>query len=80
MSPEAVHEAKTKVLPQHQINDYRRGQNQSIVAPGHEAIIGSMIMTEPDMEQAVVKFKTEADCLKALHEGKIKENTPVEIG
>lgn len=80
MSPEAVHEAKNKVLPQHQINDYRRGQNQSIVAPGHEAIIGSMIMTEPDMEQAVVKFKTEADCLKALHEGKIKENTPVEIG
>lgn len=80
MTPEAVHEARTKILPQHQIHDYRRGMNSSIVAPGHEAIIGSMSMTEPDMTQEVVKFKTEADCLKALHEGKIKENTPVEIG
>lgn len=79
MTPEAVHEARTKILPQHQIHDYRRGMNSSLVAPGHEAIIGSMSMTEPDMDQAVVKFKTEADCLKALHEGKIKENTPVEI-
>lgn len=80
MTPEAVHEARTKILPQHQIHDYRRGLNSSLVAPGHEAIIGSMSMTEPDMDQEVVKFKTEADCLKALHEGKIKENTPVEIG
>lgn len=80
MSPEAVQEAKNKVLPQHQINDYRKGLNQSLVAPGHEAIIGSMSMTDPDMQQAVIKFKTEADCLKALHEGKINQNTPVEIG
>lgn len=79
MSPEAVEEAKQKLLPQHQIHDYRRGLGQSIVAPGHEAILGSMHMTEPDMKQSVVKFKTEADALQALKDGKIQENTPIEI-
>lgn len=80
MTPEAVEEAKKKVLPQHQINDYRKGLNQSLVAPAHEAILGSMHMTEPDMSQKVVKFKTEEQALQALREGKIKENTPIEIG
>ena len=80
MSAEAVLEAKEKLLPQHQINDYRKGLNQSLVAPGHEAVIGSMSMTEPDMDKSVVKFKTEEECLKALSEGKIDQNTPVEIG
>lgn len=80
MTPEAVEEAKKKLLPQHQIHDYRRGLKQSMVAPGHEAILGSMHMTEPDMTQQVRKFKTEQECLDALKRGEIKENTPVEIG
>jgi DNA-directed RNA polymerase subunit beta' len=79
MSPEAVTEAREKLLPQHQIHDYRRGLGQSIVAPGHEAILGSMHMTEPDMKQKVHKFSTEADALAALRAGTIKENTPIEI-
>jgi DNA-directed RNA polymerase subunit beta' len=79
-SSDAVNEAKEKLLPQVQIHDYRKGLNQSIISPGHEAILGSIHMTEPDMTQQVVKFKTEEDCLKALKAGQIKENTPVEIG
>lgn len=80
MTPEAVDEAKKKLLPQHQIHDYRRGLKQSMVAPGHEAILGSMHMTEGDTSQTTVKFKTEKECLEALKRGEIKENTPVEIG
>lgn len=79
MSPEAVEEARTKLLPQHQIHDYRKGLGQSIVAPAHEAILGSMAMTDPDHKQPVVKFKSEADALAALKAGTIKENTPIEI-
>lgn len=79
MSPEAVEEAKNKLLPQHQIHDYRKGLGQSIVAPSHEAILGSVHMTDPDHKQATVKFKTEADALFALKHGVIKENTPIEI-
>jgi DNA-directed RNA polymerase subunit beta' len=80
MTPEAVNEAKEKLLPQHQIHDYRRGMNHSIVAPGHEAILGSVHMTDPDMSKKIVKFKTEKECLEALQKGLIEENTPVEIG
>jgi len=80
MTPEAVEEAKTKLLPMHHIHDYRKGLNNSIVSPGHEAIIGSMYMTEPDESQKVVNFKTEEEALEALKEGKIKENTPITIG
>ena len=79
MSPEAVEEAKNKLLPQHQIHDYRRGLGQSLVAPAHEAILGSMHMTEPDMSQKVMTFKSEEEVLQALKEGKVKENTPIEI-
>lgn len=80
MSPEAVEEAIGKLLPVHQINDFRRGLNQSMVAPAHEAILGSMHMTAPDINQKVVKFKTEAEALQALKSGIILENTPIEIG
>jgi DNA-directed RNA polymerase subunit beta' len=80
MSPEAVAEARNKLLPQHQIHDYRRGLGQSIVSPAHESIIGSMAMTEADHTQATVKFKTEDEALAALKAGTIKENTPIEIG
>jgi DNA-directed RNA polymerase subunit beta' len=79
MSPEAVEEARSKLLPQHQVHDYRRGLGQSIVAPAHEAILGSMHMTTPDHAQETVMFKTEGEALTALREGKINETTPIEI-
>lgn len=79
MSSEAVEEAKKKLLPQHQIFDARKGIGHSLVSPGHEAILGSMAMTDPDHEQKTVKFKTEKDCLAALEKGEVEEDTPVEI-
>lgn len=79
MTPEAVSEAKNNLLAQHQVHDYRKGLNSSIVAPGHESIIGSVHMTEPDHSQKTVEFNTEEECLAALKEGTIKENTPVVI-
>lgn len=79
MGPEAIEEAKNNMLPQHQMFDYRKGLGQTLVAPGHEAIIGSVHMTEPDMSQKVVEFNSEAEVLAALKEGKIKDNTPVTI-
>jgi len=79
MGPEAVAEAKKKLLPQHQIFDSRKGIGHSLVSPGHEAILGSMHMTDPDMAKTTVKFKTEAAVLKALEAGEIDDNTPVEI-
>lgn len=80
MTPEAVEEAKAKLLPQHQIFDYRKGVGNSMIMPGHEAIVGSVYMTEPDTTQKVHHFKTEAEVLEALKKGVIKENTPVKIG
>lgn len=79
MTPEAITEAKEKMLPQHQVFDYRRGYGSTMVAPGHEAIIGSVHLTEPDEKQQVQEFNSERDVLEALKAGKIKENTPVKI-
>jgi DNA-directed RNA polymerase subunit beta' len=79
MTPEAVEEAKQKLLPQQHIYDYRKGQGASMVAPGHEAVIGSMAITEPDTTQAPREFATEADALEALKSGEINENTPLKI-
>lgn len=80
MNPEAVEEAKKKLLPQHQIFDARKGIGHSLVSPGHEAILGSMAMTEPDHTKETKKFKTEKECLAALEKGEVDEDTPVEIG
>jgi DNA-directed RNA polymerase subunit beta' len=77
MSPEAIHEAKTKLLPMQHIHDTRKGLGNSMVAPGHEAVIGSVYMTEPDHEQKAVEFKNEAEVMAALKAGTIKENTPI---
>lgn len=77
MTPEAILEAKTKLLPQHHIYDSRKGIGNSMVAPGHEAVIGSVHMTEPDHTQKPVEFNSEAEVLAALKAGTIKENTPI---
>lgn len=80
MTPEAIDEARNKLLPEQHIYDYRKGQGATMVAPGHEAILGSIHITEPDIEQQAMNFKTEEEALAALKAGKIKENTPVKIG
>lgn len=80
MTPEAVEEAKNKLLPEAHIHDLRKGHEASMVAPGHEAILGSMYLTEPDTAQEVKNFKTEQDAIAALKRGEIKENTPIKIG
>jgi DNA-directed RNA polymerase subunit beta' len=80
MTPEAIDEARTKLLPESHMYDFRDGLGQSMVAPGHEAIIGSMHITEPDPGQKVVHFKTEEAAMEALRRGDIKENTPISIG
>lgn len=80
MTPEAVEEAKNKLLPEAHIHDLRKGHEASMVAPGHEAILGSMYLTEPDTAQEVKHFKTEQDAIAALKRGEIKENTPIKIG
>jgi DNA-directed RNA polymerase subunit beta' len=72
MTPEAVAEARDKLLPEAHIYDYRKGN-------GHEAIVGSTYITEPDMKQEVREFKTEAEVLKALEAGEITENTPIRL-
>lgn len=79
MTPEAVEEAKQKLLPQAHIYDYRKGQGAAMVAPGHEAIVGSTYITEPDLTQKPVTFNTEEEVLAALKAGTIKENTPIVI-
>lgn len=79
ITPEAVEEAKKKLLPEHHIYDFRSGLNNSLIAPGHEAIIGSMHLTEPDMNQEVHEFNSEHEVLQALKDGLIKENTPIRL-
>lgn len=79
MTPEAVEEAKKKLTPSAHIYDYRKAGMNSMVAPGHEAIVGAIHMTEPDMTQGVVEFDTEQQVLEALKKGEISENTPIRL-
>ncbi len=79
ITPEAIDEAKKKLLPEHHIYDFRKGLGASLVAPGHEAIIGSYHMTDPDMAQTTREFKSEKDALQAYRAGEIEVNTPVRI-
>jgi DNA-directed RNA polymerase subunit beta' len=80
LTPESVLEAKNKLLPKHHTPDFRRGIGSSMLAPGHEAILGSTFITEPDVAQATVHFATEVDAISALKAGTISENTPIAIG
>ena len=79
MTEGAIQEAKDKVLASAQIHDYRKGLNQSMVAPAHESILGSMHMTEGDHSQKTVEFNSEEEALQALRDGAIRENTPIRI-
>lgn len=79
MTPEAIEEAKQKMLPSKHLSDARKGVGHPMFAPGHEAILGSVHLTEPDMTQKTVVFKTEKEALKALEKGEITVNTPIKI-
>lgn len=79
MSDEAVAEANEKMLPMHHLNDARRGYGVPMFAPGHEGILGSVHLTEPDSAKAVMDFKTEAEALAALKKGQITANQPIRI-
>lgn len=79
VTQEAIQEAKDKLLPQRHLSDARLGYGNSMFAPGHEAILGSVHLTKVDHEQNVVTFKTEEEALAALHSGKIHDNTPIRI-
>jgi len=80
MTPEAIAEAKAKLLPMHHINDVRKGYGYSMFAPGHEAILGSVHLTSKDETQKTVHFATEAEAVAALKAGKVHENQEVVIG
>jgi DNA-directed RNA polymerase beta' subunit len=80
ITPEAIEEAKKKLLPEQHIYDFREGLGNSHIAPGHEAIVGAVHLTEPDMTKAVRSFRTEEDALAAYKRGEIDENTPIKLG
>jgi DNA-directed RNA polymerase beta' subunit len=79
ITPEAIEEAKKKLLPDQHIYDFRKGLGNSLIAPGHEAILGSMHLTEPDEHQEVREFETENDVVAALKRGEIEVNTPIRL-
>lgn len=79
MTSEAIEEAKTKMLPQHQIYDYRKGFGATLIAPGHEAILGSVHLTEPDEKLKPKIYNTEEEVLEDLKAGNIAENHPIII-
>lgn len=80
MTPEAVKEAREKLMPSAHLHDARRGFGTPMFAPGHEAILGSVHLTKPDMDKKVHEFKTEEEALAAFHAGHIDSNTPIKIG
>lgn len=79
VTQEAIQEAKDKLLPQRHLSDARLGYGNTMFAPGHEAILGSVHLTKVDHEQDVVTFKSEEEALHALQSGKIHDNTPIRI-
>lgn len=79
MTPEAVLEAKQKLLPMHHLSDARKGFGSPMFKPGHEAVLGAVYLTDPDHKQKVHEFKSEAEALAALKDGKIQNNTPIRI-
>lgn len=79
VTPEAIQEAKDKLLPENHLHDARMGHGSPMYAPGHEAILGSSFLTSPDMEQETQSFDSEQAAMAALEAGQISENTPIRI-
>ena len=79
VSREAIEEAKNKLLPEQHLNDARFGYGKAMYKPGHEAILGSVHMTEMDTSKKTVEFKSEEEALSALKSGEITMDTPIKI-
>jgi DNA-directed RNA polymerase beta subunit len=80
MTPEAIQEAKDKMLPMRHLHDVRKGYGESMFAPGHESILGSVFLTKKDETLKTATFATEQEAIKAMKEGKIAPNQEVIIG
>lgn len=78
VSPEAIQEARTKLMPENHLHDAKFDTGRAMYKPQHEAILGSMYMTQYD-EGDAVEFPTEQAALAALKAGEIKESTPIRI-
>lgn len=78
VSPEAIREAREKLLPEHHLHDVKFDSGKPMYKPQHEAILGSMYLTEHD-GSTPIEFPTEEAALAALKAGKIKGNTPIKI-
>lgn len=79
VTPEAIKEAREKLLPENHLHDARMGNGSAMYKPQHEAILGSMYLTEHDGSEPKI-FPTEAAALAALKAGEISDSTPVRIG
>ena len=79
ITPAAIKEAKDKLLPEHHMHDARNDHGSPMYKPQHEAILGSMHLTEMDKSKKTVVFATEALALQALENGDISEDTPITI-
>lgn len=78
VSPEAIKEAREKLLPEHHLHDAKFDTGRAMFKPQHEAILGSTYMTKHD-GGTVIEYQTEAAALADLESGKIKPDTPIRI-
>jgi DNA-directed RNA polymerase subunit beta' len=74
----AVEEAKGMTLSNMLFHD--KAKKDLLVFPQHEAIMGVDHASTVDEGNKPVRFKTEAEAMKAYHEGKIRLGTRVAIG
>jgi len=77
ISPDAVAEAKEKLLPSQ--NLFQGARNKAYWVPSQEAVIGLYRATKPRGTQTTKVFKTVEDAKKAYHQGKIKINDTIEV-
>jgi DNA-directed RNA polymerase beta subunit len=78
VSIKAVEEAKGMTLSNMLFHD--KAKKDLLVFPQHEAIMGVDHASTVDEGNKPVRFKTEAEAMKAYHEGKIRLGTRVQIG
>ena len=79
VTPEAIKEAREKLLPEHHLHDAKFDTGRAMFSPQHEAILGSMHMTEHNGSKPI-NYKTEAAALADLKSGKISADTPITVG
>ena len=78
ISPKAVDEAKTKLMPSQNLFDLK--QKRVHYVPSQEFTLGIYNSTQQNATKRGVKFKTSQDAIQAYASGEIDIDTPVEIG